>query len=394
MNQPPGTPDVAIAAARIHTLGPRGLVEDHAVLVAGGDVLDVVPRSSVPEAVPVLDQGDVDLAPGFVDVQVNGGGGVLFNDTPDVDTLRTIAAAHRRFGTTSLLPTFITDSRGKMVAAREAVEQAREEGVPGILGVHFEGPFLDPRKTGAHDRGFVRGADEGDLEAILGGAPGVVLVTAAACALGDGTLSRLLEGGARVALGHCASTYEEARAAFDGGVAGVTHLFNAMSPMESRAPGLVGAALATPGVTSGVIADGVHVDLGALRAAWRAAGPSGLMLVTDAVQPVGVDLEEFELGGQRVRLDGLRCVNEEGNLAGSALDMATAVRNCVRGAQIPLGDALHMASSTPARFLGLEDEVGALNPGMRADLVALDDELRAAAVFTGGVPLTGSRPGA
>ncbi len=388
MNQPPGTADVAIAAARIHTLGPEGLVEDHAVLVAGGSVLEVVPRAEIPDAVPVLDQGDVDLAPGFVDVQVNGGGGVLFNDTPDVDTLRTIAAAHRRFGTTSLLPTFITDSREKMVAAREAVEQARTEGVPGILGVHFEGPFLDPRKTGAHDRGFVRGADEGDLQAILGGAPGVVLVTAAACALGEGTLPRLLEGGARVALGHCASTYEEAKAAFDGGVTGVTHLFNAMSPMESRAPGLVGAALATPGVTSGVIADGVHVDLGALRAAWRAAGPSGLMLVTDAVQPVGVDLEEFELGGQRVRLDGLRCVNEEGNLAGSALDMATAVRNCVRGAQVPLADALRMASSTPARFLGLEQTIGALRPGMRADLVALDRELRAAAVFAGGVRRT------
>lgn len=388
MNEPSGTADVAIAAARIHTLGPEGLVEDHAVLVAGGRVLDVVPRAEIPAGVPVLDQGDVDLAPGFVDVQVNGGGGVLFNDTQDVDTLRTIAGAHRRFGTTSMLPTFITDSREKMVAARGAVEQARNEAVPGILGVHFEGPFLDPRKTGAHDRSFVRGAAEGDLAAILGGAPGVVLVTAAACALGGGTLARLLDGGARVALGHCASTYEEAKAAFDGGVSGVTHLFNAMSPMESRAPGLVGAALATPGVTSGVIADGVHVDLGALRAAWRAAGPSGLMLVTDAVQPVGVDLEEFELGGQRVRLDGLRCVNEEGHLAGSALDMATAVRNCVRGAQIPLADALRMASSTPARFLGLEQTIGALRPGMRADLVALDRELRAAAVFMGGVPST------
>jgi len=390
MNEPSGTADLAIAAARIHTLGPEGMVDDHAVLVAGGRILDVVPRAEIPAGVPVLDQGDVDLAPGFVDVQVNGGGGVLFNDTPDVDTLRTIAAAHRRFGTTSLLPTFITDSREKMVAARAAVEQAREEGVPGILGVHFEGPFLDPRKTGAHDRGFVRGADEGDLEAILGGAPGVVLVTAAACALGEGTLPRLLDGGARVALGHCASTYGEARAAFEGGVTGVTHLFNAMSPMESRAPGLVGAALATPGVTSGVIADGVHVEFGALRAAWRAAGPSGLMLVTDAVQPVGVDLEEFELGGQRVRLDGLRCVNEEGNLAGSALDMATAVRNGVRGAEIPLEDALHMASSTPARFLGLEEELGALRPGMRADLVALDHELHATNVFIGGQPITGT----
>ena len=286
----------------------------------------------------------MDLAPGFVDVQVNGGGGVLFNDTPDVDTLRTIAAAHGRFGTTSLLPTFITDSRRRWSRRGRPWEQAREEGVPGILGVHFEGPFLDPRKTGAHDRGFVRGADEGDLEAILGGAPGVVLVTAAACALVGGTLARLLGGGARVALGHCASTYEEAKAAFDGGVTGVTHLFNAMCPMESRAPGLVGAAARDPrGDERG---DRGRRPRGIRCAPGRVAG--GGALGPHAGHRCGaagrVDLEEFELGGQRVRLDGLRCVNEEGNLAGSALDMATAVRNCVRGAEIPLEDALHMAS--------------------------------------------------
>ena len=386
MNQPPGTADAAIAAARIHTLGPQGLVKDHAVLVAGGRILDVVPRSEIPEAVPVLDQGDVDLAPGFVDVQVNGGGGVLFNDTPDVDTLRTIAAAHRRFGTTSLLPTFITDSREKMVAARAAVERARAESVPGILGVHFEGPFLDPRKTGAHDRAFVREAAEGDLEGLVGGASGMTVVTAAACALGGGVLERLLEAGVQVCLGHCASTYEEARAAFSAGVRGATHLYNAMSPMEGRAPGLVGAVLATPGVFSGIIVDGIHVDPGAVRAAWRACGAVGLMLVTDAVHPVGTERTEFELGGQRVRLDGGRCVNEEGNLAGSALDMASAVRNSVRDCGIPLEDALRMASETPARFLGLQETIGSLRPGARADLVALDAGLRAVRTFVGGRP--------
>lgn len=375
----------AIAADRVHTLGPAGLLEGHAVLVEGGRIAAVVPRGELPAGADVVDLGDVDLAPGFVDVQVNGGGGALLNDTPDVETVRTIAAAHRRFGTTSLMPTVITDTTARMVAARDAVERARAEGVEGVLGIHFEGPFLDPRKTGAHDRELVRPAAEEDLAAVFGGAPGVVLVTAAACALRGGLLERLLDGGARVSLGHCASTYDEARAAFRGGVTGVTHLFNAMSPMESRAPGLVGAALATEGVVSGIIVDGIHVDPGAVRAAWRAAGPAGLMLVSDAVQPVGTDLVEFQLGGQRVRLEDGRCVNEEGNLAGSALDMASAVRNSVRACGLPLGDALTMAAATPARFLGLEGEVGSLVPGARADLVALDSGLRAVRTFVGGV---------
>ena len=380
------TAGTAIAARRVHTLRPEGVLEDHAVISCEGRIEGVVPRDRIPSGLQVEDLGDVDLAPGFVDVQVNGGGGVLLNDGPDVRTVRTIAEAHRRFGTTSLVPTLITDTAEKMAAARLAVERARADGVPGILGVHFEGPFLDPRKTGAHDRDLVRPASDEDLAAMLSGDPGVVVITAAACALGGGVLDRLLGAGARVALGHCASTYDEACAAFAGGVTGVTHLFNAMSPMESRAPGLVGAALATPGVRSGIIVDGVHVDPGAVRAAWRAAGPDGLMLVTDAVQPVGSDLVDFELGGQRVRLEDGRCVNEEGNLAGSALDMASAVRNCVRSVGIPLEDALRMASATPAAFIGLEGTVGALREGARADLVALDAGLRVVRTFVGGRP--------
>ncbi|MEM9380329.1 MAG: N-acetylglucosamine-6-phosphate deacetylase [Planctomycetota bacterium] len=374
----------AFAAARVRTLRSEGLLTDHAVLVEGDRIAAVVPHAEVPEDARVHDLGRVDLAPGYVDVQVNGGGGVLLNDDPSPDTIRTIVAAHRRYGTTSLLPTLITDTNEKMSEARRAVDAAIQRRVPGVVGAHFEGPFLDPRKTGAHDRALVRKPSQRDLDAILEGAQGVTLVTAAACCLDHDTVEQLLEAGVRISLGHCASTYGEARSAFAAGVTGVTHLYNAMSPLESRAPGLVGAALATGGVTSGLIVDGVHVDYGAVRAAWRASGTEGIMLVTDAVQPVGSDVTEFRLGGQRVRLVGERCVNDDGNLAGSALDMASAVRNAVRYAGIPLADALRMASSTPARFLGLDREIGGIAPGMRADLVALDDRLEVVATVAGG----------
>ncbi|MEM6672589.1 MAG: N-acetylglucosamine-6-phosphate deacetylase [Planctomycetota bacterium] len=374
----------AYAAARIHTLTAPAPLEDHAVVVEGERVAAVVPRA---EAAGAVDLGDVDLAPGFVDVQVNGGGGVLFNDDPSVAALMTIADAHRAFGTTALVPTLITATAETMAAARAAVDAAIDEGVPGVLGIHFEGPFLDPRKPGAHDPALVRPPSDEDLDAILDGARGVTVVTAAACCLDEAALAQLRGGGARLALGHCASTYDEARDAFAAGVTGVTHLYNAMSPMESRAPGLVGAALATDGVTSGLIVDGVHVAYGAVRAAWRAAGTDGIMLVTDAVQPVGSDVTEFELGGQRVRLVDGRCINEDGNLAGSALDMASAVRNAVRYAGIPLADALRMASLTPSRFLGVDDERGSIAPGLRADFVALDDRLEVVSTIVGGAPL-------
>jgi len=212
----------------------------------------------------------------------------------------------------------------------------------------------------------------------------VTVVTAAACCLDHATVERLLDAHVKICLGHCASTYAEARAAFAAGVTGVTHLYNAMSPLASRAPGLVGAALATGGVTSGLIVDGVHSDFGAVRVAWRAAGTDGIMLVTDAVQPVASDIKEFQLAGQRVRFEGGRCVNDEGNLAGSALDMATAVRNAVRRAGIPLGDALRMASTVPAKFLGLDHDIGALAPGMRADMVVLDDRLEVVTTIVDG----------
>lgn len=382
----------AYAAARVWTLdddgGPAPRTA-HAVLVEGERVRAVVPAADLPADVPCTDLGDVDLAPGFVDLQVNGGGGALLNDAPEPASIERIAAAHRRFGTTALLPTLITDTTEVIAAARRAIDACVGR-VPGVLGVHFEGPFLDARRAGAHDPALIRdpspgdGDRPGDLDAMFEGARGVTLVTAAHVRLRGGLLEALLARGAVVSLGHCAATAEQATDLFDRGVTSVTHLYNAMSPLQHRAPGVVGAALAHDRVVCGLIVDGHHVDPIAARAAWKALGTGRLALVTDAVQPVGTDLTEFRLGGQRVRLEGGRCVNEDGNLAGSALDMAGAVRGAVRAVGIPLGDALAMASRTPARLLGLEHELGRLAPGARADMVALDRDLAVAAVVQGG----------
>lgn len=360
-------------------------LEDAAVVVEAGVIESVARADELEGDIETIDLGSVDLAPGFVDVQVNGGGGVLFNDDPTPTTVRAIASAHRSFGTTSILPTLITDSAETIVAARRAIDSCLIEGAPGVIGVHFEGPFLDERKAGAHDRGFLREAGEPEIESMVRSAGGVTLVTAAANRLGDGVLEQFLQAGAIVSLGHSAATFEEATQVFERGVRGVTHLYNAMSPLESRAPGVVGATLAHDRVFAGFILDGIHAHYGAARVAYRALGAGRMMLVTDAVQPVGAEgCDRFRLGGQTVRLEDGRCVNEDGNLAGSALDMESAVRNAVRELGVGLGEALVMASRTPARFLRMEAEIGGLGAGMRADMVALDGDLRLTEVVQGG----------
>ncbi len=377
----------AFSAARIWPLSDAGAghLENHVILTAGGRIDRIVLPSEVPAGTQIHDFGDVDLVPGFVDVQVNGGGGVLFNDEPTVQGIRTIVAAHRRFGTTSMLPTFITDSNAKMAEARAAIDACLEGNEPGVLGVHFEGPFLDERKTGAHDRDHVREPTEDDLAIILGGSQGITLLTLAAKRLTAETGARLTDAGVRIALGHCAATAEEAMVAFGRGATGVTHLFNAMSALESRAPGLVGAALASETVSCGLILDGEHVAFTAAKAAFQALGRHRMMLVTDAVQPVGTELTEFLVGGQKVRRDGARCINEEGNLAGSALDMATAVRHAVRELGLGLEEAVWLATRSPAQFLGIDQELGALVPGMRADFTLLDASQHAVGTVVGGV---------
>lgn len=372
----------AFTGARILT--PEGWRDDHAVLVDGGTIQGVIAASHVgPGAVRHhLDGGF--LVPGFVDVQVNGGGGVLLNDRPDVEGVRVIAAAHRSFGTTALLPTLISDDLDTVARAIVAVEAAIEQGVPGVVGIHIEGPFLNGGKPGIHDAGKFRRLDAEAVALLASLRGGVTLVTLAPELAEPEVIRALTRRGVVVSAGHTLATYEQMRTAADAGLTGVTHLFNAMTQFDSRAPGVVGAGLDL-GLTSGLIVDGHHVHPAALRVALAAAGPGRLMLVTDAMPTVGSADKRFMLGGRLIVAEDGACRAEDGTLAGSDLDMAQAVRNAVRLVGVDLATASVMASTTPARFLRLGDRLGSIAPGLRADLVHLDTALGVAGVWTAGV---------
>jgi N-acetylglucosamine-6-phosphate deacetylase len=357
----------AVAAACVFD-GVR-LREDSAVIIDGANIRDVVARADLPLDLPVQDLPGLWLAPGFIDIQVNGGGDLLFNHTPTPQTIRTIAAAHRRFGTTALMPTLISDTADKMRAAIAAVDELT--GVePAVLGVHLEGPFLSPEKAGVHNPRFVRRPAAKDFARIAAPRRAVTLMTLAPEQVGHEFIANLTDAGVRVALGHSMATYAQTVAAMAAGLSGFTHLFNAMRPLASREPGPIAAALESPGAYYGLIMDGIHVSPAMLRLALRGAGRP--ILVTDAMPPVGGSQPSFTLDGETIVVRDGRCALADGTLAGACLDMATAVRNCVRLVGAPLTDALRYASTHPAEFLGLGDRLGKLAPGYRADIVALD----------------------
>ncbi len=354
-----------------------------AVLVDGVSIAAVVPERDVPasaERVP-LDGGL--LAPGFIDLQVNGGGGVLFNATPTVDAIRAIGGAHRAFGTTGFLVTFITGSTEQMAAAIAATRDALAAGVPGLLGLHLEGPFLNPTKRGIHDASYVRTPNQGDL-ALLAELPvGRTLVTLAPEQAPAGLIERLVAAGVIVAAGHTDAGYDQAMDGFGRGIAGVTHLFNAMTPLTSRAPGMVGAALDHRPAWCGLIVDGHHVHPAALRVAIAAKPRGTMILVTDAMPPAAGGPPAFDLGGRPIRAEGGRLLGKDGTLAGADLDMARAVANAVRLLGLQVEEALRMASLYPAQALGLVDR-GRIAAGQRADLVLLDDRLDVIDTWIGG----------
>jgi N-acetylglucosamine-6-phosphate deacetylase len=356
---------------------------DCAVIVEGANITAMVRRADVPAGIPIETlAGGAWLAPGFIDCQVNGGGDVLFNDSPTVEGIAAIVAAHRRFGTTSLLPTLITDTPAKMRAARDAVAAAMV-GQHSVLGVHFEGPFLSPEKCGVHDPTLMRAPNEGDVQLLTSLKDGVTLVTLAPERVPAGFVRALTTRGVRVALGHSMAGYEETQAAIAEGLTGFTHLFNAMRPMSAREPGPIAAALETSGCWVGLIVDGVHVAPAMLRLALRGAGT--LMLVTDAMPPVGGIKDGFSLQGRDIFSRDGCCVTQDGTLAGSGIDMASAVRNCLQLLGVPLTDALRFASLSPATFLGVDDRLGRLAPGYRADMVALDpNDVRVLSTWVAG----------
>lgn len=375
---------LAIAAPRIFD-GDRWH-DDAVLIVENGQVGDIVPADQIPTNMQFERLADGFIAPGFVDLQVNGGGGVLFNNDPSLDGIRTICAAHVKFGTTSLLPTLITDTTAVRDAAIAATIQAAEQKVPGFAGLHLEGPHLSLERKGAHDPSLIRPMQDDDVSTLIAARKKLpaLMTTVAPESVSPAQVRALADAGIEVSIGHTTATYEQACDLVGAGATLATHLFNAMSQITARDPGLVGATLNTGALNAGLIADGYHVHPKSMAMALRAkVGPGRIFLVSDAMSTVGTDVTEFVLNGRKIRRGNGKLTLEDGTLAGADLELATAVRVMHQKVGVELGEALRMASLYPAEAIGLSS-AGRLKSGNPADFVWLGSALDATATWIGG----------
>lgn len=375
----------AITGARIFD---GTIWHDGAALVIAGDKIESLQSTAhLPSDMEIIDAEGGLVVPGFIDLQVNGGGGVLLNEEPTAEGIRQICAAHAKFGTTALLPTLITDTPEITARAVASGKQAKAEDIPGFLGLHLEGPHLSVARKGAHDPSLVRPMEEKDIELILTcqGKFEAMMITIAPENVTVDQAGRLAQAGFTVSLGHTETSYETARAYAEAGVRTVTHLFNAMSPLGHREPGLVGAALDTGTLHAGLIADGIHVHPASMRVALNAkTGPGKVFIVTDAMSTIGTDLESFSLNGREIlRRDG-RLTLADGTLAGADIDMISSVRFVHRTLGLPLEEALRMASAYPAEAVRISDLKGSLKTDFDADFVILTDDLDMKSTWIGG----------
>jgi N-acetylglucosamine-6-phosphate deacetylase len=367
-------------------LAGERIVSGQTVLLAQGRIEAVVPAAD-PRC---RDAGIVDLEgqlllPGFIDVQVNGGGGVLFNDDPSLESIRAIGAAHRQFGTTGFLPTLISDDLDTIGQAIAAVQASLDARLPGVLGIHIEGPFLNWARRGVHDPKHLRRLDNGVISLLCSLRDGRTVLTLAPEMTTTAMIAQLSASGILLSAGHSDANFAQTSAAIAHGVRGFTHLFNAMAPLAPREPGIVGAALFDANTWCGIIVDGHHVDPVMLKLALRCKRHDKFMLVTDAMPPVGSPQPSFVLQGRTIHVKDGVCRDENGTLAGTGLDMATAVRNAVSLLGLEIAQAARMASEYPAAFLGLEKELGRIAPGYRANLALLDDDLQVRRTWIEGI---------
>lgn len=371
----------------------NAILQNHALVIGAGKIEAICPTSQLASDVPQVDGQGMIAAPGFIDLQLNGCGGVMFNDAITVATLDRMHRTNLGSGTTSFLPTLITTSDAAMREAIAVVADYRRQYPDRVLGLHLEGPYLNPQRRGIHEAAYVRSPDAAMIDQLVAAGPEVIkLMTLAPEIVPVATIQRLVEAGIRVSAGHSAASFEAAIAGFEAGIGMVTHLFNAMSPWQGRSPGLVGAAFQQDQVYAGIIADGHHVHYASIQLAHRIKGDR-LLLVTDATPPVGTTMPSFRIGGQEVFYRDGRCVSAEGTLGGSALTMVAAVRNCVQQVGIPLAEALRMATLYPARAIGIDDSLGRLAPGYGANVVVLDpQDLTVQAMIEGGVMVGGEVP--
>ncbi len=326
------------------------------------------------------------VVPGFIDLQVNGGGGALFNDSPSVEKLKAIMTAHAQYGTTAMMPTLITDKIEVMAQAANAISQAITQNIPGILGIHFEGPHLSFAKKGTHCAELIRPLADAEWQILSRKDIGQVMVTLAPETVSAKDISRMVELGIKVCLGHTNADFTTAQNAVNAGASGFTHLFNAMSPLQGREPGVVGCALLNDNTQCGLIVDGHHVDYASCQLAIKTKPVGGIFLITDAMPPVGTNIKKFPLYDRTVYVENGKLTSTTGELAGSSLDMATAVKNTHLELKIPLDESIRMASLYPAQYLYKNNTLsrGQLKVGMQADMTVLNNDLSVVSTWIGG----------
>lgn len=372
----------ALTHCNLYT-GNREL-KGHALIVNGARIADIVPEERLGTDFPRIDGQGYTAAPGFIDLQLNGCGGVLFNDAIAAATLDKMHQTNLKSGTTSFLPTLITTTDEAMQAAIALLQAYRQTHPDQVLGLHLEGPYLNPKRKGIHDGRYVRQPEAEMVDAIAKAGPEVVkLVTLAPEETSSEQIQQLVAAGILVSAGHTDATFEEAMAGFDAGVRMVTHLFNAMSPWQGRQPGMVGATFSRGNVYAGIIVDGHHVHFASVRLAQKILRDK-LILVTDAMPPVGTEMTSFGVGGQAVFYRDGQCVSADGTLGGSALTMMAAVANCVRYVGISLGEALRMATLNPARAIACDDRLGLLSSGYIANIALFDGDFTVQGVVDHG----------
>lgn len=356
----------------------------YAVLIAGDEIVGVLPEALVPAGTEQVQLNGGTLAPGFIDVQVNGGGGIMLNSTPTVEGVKTMVAGHRRFGTTGMLPTLTSDTPDTVKTAVKACSDAISAGVKEVLGVHVEGPFFNPVRRGVHKEEYLRKPNDEDTtwKALIPN--GTLLYTLAPEMVDKDKIVKMIMSGAKVSVGHTGGTYEDVRQALDLGVDGFTHLYNAMTPPTGREPGVVGAAIEDAESWIGIIVDKYHVHSATLKLAIAAKPTGKMMLVTDAMATIGSEDKFFDLYGERIYEKDGCLVSAEGKLAGSAISMIDAVQNTTEWLGLPLEEALRMASLYPAEYVGKGHELGRIKAGYTASLVHFDDQYRVTATWVAG----------
>ncbi|WP_182019095.1 N-acetylglucosamine-6-phosphate deacetylase [Vibrio diabolicus] len=371
----------ALSNCKIYT--GSDVLTDHAVIIENDLIQSIVPAAELPQGIEVKDLEGANLSPGFIDLQLNGCGGVMLNDAITPETMQIMHEANLKSGCTSFLPTLITSSDEDMRTAISAAREYHNQYQNQSLGLHLEGPYLNVAKKGIHNVDFIRPSDESMIDLICANADIIAKVTLAPEQNDPEHIARLKAAGIVVSIGHTNATYAEARKGFEAGITFATHLFNAMTPMVGREPGVVGAIYDTPDVYAGIIADGFHVDYANIRIAHKIKGDK-LVLVTDATAPAGANIDHFIFVGKKVYYRDGKCVDENGTLGGSALTMIEAVQNSVEHAGIALDEALRMATLYPATAIGVEDRLGRVRKGMVANLTIFDRDFKVKATVVNG----------